>query len=68
MMAYSEATYKASQKYKANNIKRIPLDVPKEKYEAIKAAADAAGESVNGYIKRSIDERMSRDSGVEVAE
>ena len=61
-MAYNESTYKASQKYKANNIKRIPLDVPKEKFEAIKAAADAAGESVNGYIKRSIDERMERDN------
>lgn len=60
-MAYNESTYKASQKYKANNIKRIPLDVPKEKYEAIKAAAEAAGEPVNGYIKRAIDERMQNE-------
>ena len=67
-MAYSESTYKASQKYKANNIKRIPLDVPKEKYEAIKTAADSAGESVNGYIKRAIDERMDRDNTQEVTE
>jgi predicted HicB family RNase H-like nuclease len=64
-MAYSESTYKASQKYKANNIKRIPLDVPKEKYELIKAAAESAGESVNGYIKRAIDERMERESAAE---
>ena len=67
-MAYSESTYKASQKYKANNIKRIPLDVPKEKYETIKTAAEAAGESVNGYIKRAIDERMNRDNIQEVTE
>lgn len=67
-MAYSESTYKASQKYKANNIKRIPLDVPKEKYETIKTAAEAAGESVNGYIKRAIDERMDRDNTQEVTE
>ena len=34
----------------------------KEKYEEIKAAADNAGEPVNGYIKKAIDERMERDS------
>lgn len=61
-MAYNESTYKAALKYKANNIKRIPLDVPKEKYEAIKEAASAAGESVNGYIKKAIDERIERDN------
>lgn len=65
---YSESRKRASIKYAKENLKRVPLDVPKEKYEAIKSAADAAGESVNGYIKRAIDERMSRDSSVEVAE
>ena len=44
--------------YKEKNIKRIPLDVQKEKYEEIKAAAEAAGESVNGYIKTAVDMRM----------
>lgn len=48
--------------YQKSKLKRIPLDVQKEKYEEIKAAADHAGESVNGYIKKSIDERMERDS------
>ena len=45
-----------------NKLKRIPLDVQKEKYEEIKAAATAAGESVNGYIKKAVDERMERDN------
>ena len=36
--------------YAKNKLKRIPLDVQKEKYEEIKAAATGAGESVNGYI------------------
>ena len=40
---------------------RIPLDVQKDKYEEIKAAAGRAGESVNGYIKKSIDQRMKRE-------
>ncbi|MBQ7491471.1 MAG: hypothetical protein IJT76_02570 [Clostridia bacterium] len=48
--------------YQKEKLKRIPLDVQKEQYERIKAAADAAGESVNGYIKRAIDERMEREA------
>lgn len=37
--------------YAKDKLKRIPLNVQKEKYEEIKAAADAAGEPINGYIK-----------------
>lgn len=48
--------------YQKEKLKRIPLDVPKEKYDEIKAAAEAAGEKVNGYIKKAIDERMERDN------
>ena len=48
--------------YQKSKLKRIPLDVQKEKYEEIKAAADHAGESVNGYSKKAIDERMERDA------
>ena len=48
--------------YAKKNLKRIPLDVQKEKYEEIKAAAESAGESVNGYIKKAVDERMERDN------
>lgn len=60
-MTLSEAQKKANAKYKTKNIKRIPLDVQKEKYEEIKAAAEQANESVNGYIKKSIDERLEKD-------
>lgn len=60
-MTLSEAQKKANAKYKNKNIKRIPLDVQKEKYEEIKAAAEQANESVNGYIKKSIDERLEKD-------
>lgn len=48
--------------YAKAKLKRIPLDVQKEKYKEIKMAADRSGESVNGYIKKAIDERMERDS------
>ena len=58
-MAYTEAQKRATLKYKAKAYKRIPLDVPVEKYEEIKRAADAAGESVNGFIKAAIDVKLS---------
>lgn len=61
IMTLTEAQRKANNKYREKNIKRIPLDVQKEKYEEIKAAAGQAGESVNGYIKKAIDERMIRE-------
>jgi len=48
--------------YAKKKLKRIPLDVQKEKYDEIKAAATAAGESVNGYIKKAIDDRMEREA------
>lgn len=57
-MTVSESQKKAHYKYERENIKRIPLDVQKSKYDEIKAAADHANESVNGYIKRAVDMRM----------
>lgn len=59
-MTFDKKSY--DLKYAKDKLKRIPLDVPKEKYDQIKAAADNAGESVNGYIKKSIDMRMEADS------
>lgn len=56
----SEAQKKAAIKYKEKNVKRIPLDVQKEMYERIKDAAQKNGESVNGYIKKAIEERMEK--------
>ena len=61
-MSELNAKTKYSIEYAKKNLKRIPLDVPKEKYEEIKAAADAAGEKVNGSIKKAIEQRMERDS------
>lgn len=61
-MALTENQKQARYNYAKKALKRIPLDVQKEKYEQIKAAADAAGEKVNGYIKKAIDERMARES------
>lgn len=56
------AANQAQYRYNAKNIKRIPLDVQITEYERIKAAAKAAGETVNGYIKAAIRERMGTDA------
>lgn len=47
--------------YAKSNIKRVPLDMQKADYEALKAAADAKQEKVNEYIKNAIRERMERE-------
>lgn len=64
-MATTEAQKKATAKYKTNNLKRIPLDVQKSKYDTIKTHAQTRGESVNGFIKRAIDETIERDNTTE---
>ena len=48
--------------YAKTHLKRIPLDVRLDKYEQIKAHADKQGESLNGFVKRAIDETMKRDN------
>ncbi len=61
-MPITEKRKETMIEYAKKNLKRVPLDVQKEHYEKIKAAADAAGESINGYIKRAVSERMERDN------
>lgn len=61
-MEYSEKKTEYNLNYAKTKLKRIPLDVQNEKYEEIKNAADQAGESVNGYIKKAIDQRIERDN------
>lgn len=60
-MPYNKAKTEYNIQYAKENIKRIPLDVQKEKYEEIKTAAQNAGEPINRYIKKAIDERIERD-------
>ena len=58
----SKAQQKAVQKYVKNNYDRVVVTFPKGRREEIKTAATAAGESVNGYIKKAVDQRMERES------
>ncbi len=54
----SKSQQEAVARYKAKVYKRIPLDVRNEEYKAIKEYADRTGESVNGFIRRIIKEKI----------
>lgn len=62
MMAVTDSQKQAHYRYEKKALKRIPLDVQKDQYAQIQNAAAAAGESVNGYIKGAILQRMERDA------
>lgn len=58
-MTYSEKKKAYNQDYNKKNYKRIPLDVRRDNYDEIKAAADLCNEKVNEFIKKSIANRLS---------
>lgn len=58
----SKAQQKAVAKYMKNNYDEIKVRVEKGKREIIKAAAEQAGESLNGYIKKAVNQRMEREA------
>ena len=48
--------------FKRENLKRIGFEVKKDYYENIlKPAADAAGESMNAFIKNAVQQRIERE-------
>ena len=61
-MPASKAQQKAVNKYMAANYDRVNLTMPKGRKDVIQAHAAAQGESVNGFINRSIDSQMGRDA------
>lgn len=46
----------------AEKLDRVNLTMPKGEKEAVKAHAEARGESVNSFINRAIKEAMERES------
>jgi len=59
-MASTDAQKRASAKYTKTHMRRIPLDVKHAEYDRIKAAADAAGESVRGFILKAVFDRIDK--------
>ena len=63
MTKYSEAQKNSIIKYARENLKRVPLDVPKQEYEnRISPAAKNAGLSVSKFIRAAINEKIERDN------
>ena len=56
----SEAMKEAIKKYKSK-MDKYQVIMPAGRKEEIRAKAEAAGESLNAYIIRAIDERIERD-------
>ena len=59
-MPTTEAQKMATIRYAKKHLKRVPLDLQISDYEELKAAAKNAGESVNGFIKQAIVEKLKR--------
>lgn len=62
-MAVSESQTKANLKYAKKHLKRVPLDMQLSDYERLKDTATRAGQTVNGYIKQAIAEKIEREAG-----
>lgn len=58
---YTEAQKKSAKKWDAANLDRVSIAMPKGKKDNIKAAATAAGESMNQYIINAVDQRMEQE-------
>ena len=65
-MATTKAGQRAVNKYMKENYDRVNLTMPKGEKDAVKAHAEARGESVNSFINRAIKEAMERDNAQEV--
>ena len=50
-----------SNYYKREKLKRVPLDMPKEKYEIMKRHCEESHMPVNSFIKRAIEEKIERE-------
>lgn len=60
-MPATKAQQRAVNKYMKENYDRVNVTMAKGRKDAIKAHAEARGESVNGFINRAIDEQIRRD-------
>ena len=54
------------EKYVKNNYDRINFTVQKGKKDIIQNVAEKQGESVNGYIKKAVSDRIKSDTGDDV--
>lgn len=61
-MPVSKAQQKAVSKYMKENYDELKVRIPKGQKEAIKAHAEAQGESLNGFVNRAISTAIEQDN------
>lgn len=61
---YTQAQNVAQQRYMRDRV-ALRTIVLREERDAIQAAAEAAGQSLNAYTRQAIKERMERDKGID---
>lgn len=68
-MALSEKKKASNAKWDSENLKRMSLAVPVEMHERMQARIEQTGETMNGFIKRSITETLDKETpaGAEAA-
>ena len=60
-MAVSKKQQASVTKYVRDHYDRISVTVQRGKREEIRKHAEKRGESINGFIRRAVDETMERD-------
>lgn len=60
-MALTKAQRKANEKYIAANYSAVTCRWPREFCEQVRAAAEESGQSLAGYVRQALEERMSRE-------
>ena len=63
-MGFNKAEY--NKEYAKTKFKRIPLDVQNSFFDKLKEHTIKTGESINGFIKRAIQETIESDNIKEV--
>lgn len=61
-MALSEAQRKANDNYIKEKYQRLPVSYPKEFCQIVREAAEANGESLAGFVRKAIEDRI-RNNG-----
>lgn len=65
-MAISEARKRANAKYNAKAYEQVPFRVKKGQKQVLKDIAEQQDESLNGYIKSTVQAKILDDTGKEI--
>ncbi|HNW86699.1 MAG TPA: hypothetical protein PKJ47_07160 [Candidatus Limiplasma sp.] len=60
-MALTDAQRKANDNYIREKYERLPVSYPKEFCQAVRDAATQKGESLAGYVRKAIENRIESD-------